>query len=370
MSIRRLNNNMAYNDELQRLYLKCPYHHVSSFYGDSEESLGRLSPYGGEIEKFDLYLSNNTAQLRAPRGIIPFSLYESADDSVFIEANEKTNKIYLGNGFAYQGLSVKEGLILFLRYGKRESAGFLDIARTLNNVAQRAKISNYPSVDIENEKNILKKHGLADGMLLTEEQMRLLYSNEWQKKGLEPKWFEPIPDLTGLNSDDAIHEFFEEISASLLARFVATYKTNSLEYFDSLGNGRDEDVRFYISSIVTADNRARKLGEEFIIPRDEESISLFRVYQWALQKQEGMPTEFDCAECLDWFTPEHDAAAVCLMMEEGFDEKSCREIVKQYSPGVALAGIQNQESITSHDRNAAKYTEKYLTDLMNYLEKM
>lgn len=140
--------------------------------------------------------------------------------------------------------------------------------------------------------------------------------------------------------------------------FAARYKIGcSIPYSDS---SYLEDEAAYLHCISLADNRARKLGWE-MKPLPEEGLSVPEApkdaYQRALQAQEGMPTEYDCAEHLDWFTAEKDAKAVKTMLDKGYDETVCKETVEKCSPSAALNLLRDN----AIDREfLPRLTQKYL----------
>jgi len=139
---------------------------------------------------------------------------------------------------------------------------------------------------------------------------------------------------------------------------AARYKTGcGIPYSDS---SYLEDEAAYLHCISLADNRARKLGWE-MEPLPEEGLSVPEApkdaYQRALQAQEGMPTEYDCAEHLDWFTAEKDAKAVKMMLDKGYDETVCKETVEKCSPSAALNLLRDN----AIDREfLPRLTQKYL----------
>lgn len=134
--------------------------------------------------------------------------------------------------------------------------------------------------------------------------------------------------------------------------FAARYKTGcSIPYS---GSSYREDEAVYLSGISEADNRARKLGEKPAWREEDEVVPIFDVYQKALQAQEGMPTEYDCAEHLDWFTAEKDIKAARMMLDKGYDARLCYEAIEEYSPGAALHLLRD----TAIDRSKNLFVQK------------
>lgn len=121
---------------------------------------------------------------------------------------------------------------------------------------------------------------------------------------------------------------------------AARYKTGcDIPYADSLDPHEAEDL--YFSSVMAGDIRARSLGQKMEPLSADSAIEPPKMaYQRALQLQEGMPTEYDCAEHLDWFTPKRDAKAMRVMLDKGYEENLCKETVEKYSPGAALNAFE------------------------------
>ena len=436
MTIKRINESLAYNDETKTLYLKHRFWHVGRVENDTEYGRQVHSVlYGGEILKLDL--SQTKARLRGPRGSIPFTFRKS--NTVVIGVGAQPNVMKLGESFTPygEGLTPQMGFLRYLEEAEPDKTVATYICRILQNAADQAKISmGYTKYDMDRDSIQLEEAGLADGRLLTEKELCSVYGSPEQKKGIAPMWHEAVPDLSHMLADEkefaeqfpllkswhprdisnSLHladadvndlhvsiyqdgndkivlgchcgEAHTRIRSGLLetslhfsdipthssfdrevrremesylampshpVSFAARYKTGcSIPYS---GSSYREDEAAYLSSVSKADNRARKLSRKMEPLADGAAPEPPKeAYQRALQAQEGMPTEYDCAEHLDWFTAEKDAKAVKTMLDKGYDETLCKETVEKYSPGAALNVLRDR----SIDRNSSKVEQEQL----------